>query len=757
MTKYRRGGRPSTASSSVQTERVEVSGFTCGPAIVFTSSYCTGPQLRHVHTFDALVAAPGFSENSVFTSPNKARVPQFAVAHGEIITYGDGRWGRHEYSRWPQMFDVRAPHVCCIPCQGSSLAPDFDILWRDWAPRDWTGEQYTVLGYGKLLPSLSQELESAARSVMKTLSGVRSYADYQPLQFILTCLHHTLDRLLLLPSLCTVAIGLAAHVQRLVLELVGIRVYLDVVKPRLESRRDHRDDLLDVLGAHTGVPSEAQSLHYAGVPVWFQQLMTQNIVIWEVDSLHPHSLSTTPSVPRLILASRDQSGILNHAGEAKRAMTALVHKELCGGGLPRLVEDAGAGAAGPPPKKSRTSGSTAGPVLVVRNPKDSAALGHTLRPSSSASAGSSGKKTRAPKKDAHAAAAATRGSFNWNPFRRFYESASMEHSSAWSMALAAVGDLPQPSAKVAYYFPPPWLVDRLQGYDASDSRCERYLHHWLAIREFCHLRLFDRTIAGRPLTIAEWRHALWGEYTAEAAEPAHDLPAAPVASSSTSGPSRSSGSGKGSRAGETIPSQQAPATKKDPRQRQRHEIREAIAALFGRGGRLPSYSPSSCPLVRDRPVSLEDIRADRTLQARLIWAIYETNWRCELLALDAIVMDSAEWTETARWEREALVARVWGCDRSGLAVCPPEDGSQWCWASGGDPEHEVSTASLRAFISLLHAWPACPAALDPRSLDSSDVTAIDGLRRTAVRFYVQTFVEKFERLPVPPVRPRVRM
>ena len=567
MMRYLRGGRPSTVFCSVRTEKVEVSGYTRWHAIVFTS-VCSGPHLRHVHTFDALVAAPGFSENSVFTSPNQARVPQFAVAHGEIDTYGDGRWGHHEYSRWPQMFDIRAPHVCCIPCQGSSLAPDFEILWRDWAPRDWTGEQYTVLGYGKLLPALSQELESAARSVMKTLSGVRSYADYQPLQFILICLHHTLDRLLLLPSLRTVAIGLAAHVQRLVLELVGIRVYLDVVKPRLESRRDHRDDLLDVLGAHTGVPSEAQSLHYAGVPVWFQQLMTKDIVIWEVDSLHPHSLSTTPSVPRLILASRDQSGILNHAGEAKRAMTSLVHKEFCGGVLPRLVEDASAGAAGPPAKKTRTSGSVAAPVLVVRTAKDSAALGHTLRPTSSVSAGGSGKKSRAPKKGTHAAAAAaaaaTRGSFNWNPFRRFYESESMEHSSAWSVALAAVGDLPQPSAKVAYYFPPPWLVDRLRGYEASDSRCERYLHHWLAIREFCHVRLFDRTIAGRPLTIAEWRHALWGEYAVDEDGPAEELPGAPGPSSSASRPSQSCGSGdgtKGSTAGVAIPTQQAPATK----------------------------------------------------------------------------------------------------------------------------------------------------------------------------------------------------
>ena len=305
----------------------------------------------------------------------------------------------------------------------------------------------------------------------------------------------------------------------------------------------------------------------------------------------------------------------------------------------------------------------------------------------------------------------------------------MEHSSAWSAALRAAGDLPQPSAKAAYYFPPPWLVDRLQGYAASDTRCERYLHHWLSIRDFCRVRLFDRTIAGRPLTIAEWRHALWGEYGTEAELDARGLSPVP-------GPSS------------------AVLSNRDPRQQQRHEIKEAITALFGRGGRLPCYSASSRPAVGDRTVSLEELRADATLQARLIWAVYETNWRCELLALDAIMMESASWAETARWEREALVARVWGGERSGLAVCPPDGSLQWCWASGNGPDHAPSRASLRAFVTVLQAWAGCPARLDPRALERPDEVLIADMQRLAAGFYVQTFVAKYERLPVPPVRPR---
>ncbi|KAI9067996.1 hypothetical protein FKP32DRAFT_1609133 [Trametes sanguinea] len=84
--------------------------------------------------------------------------------------------------------------------------------------------------------------------------------------------------------------------------------------------------------------------------------------------------------------------------------------------------------------------------------------------------------------------------FALSPFRQHYSSSLTFISVAWARALSGVGRLPQPPQSVTYFYPPyppPWN-----------------LHHMVCIRTFCRLRLFDSTIAGRPLTISEWCDAL---------------------------------------------------------------------------------------------------------------------------------------------------------------------------------------------------------------------------------------------------------
>ena len=178
------------------------------------------PRRGAVGPFDALVAGEGFSETSMFTTPNADWLPSFAVAHGEINTFTDGLWGAHEYSHWPQVYDTRYAHVACIPREGGSLAPTFPILWRAWMERDWIEAKSTLWGLaavGQLALDATHELCIAVDSVITDASAIlmkHGHLD-QKRRFLILCLHHCVDRLRLLPATRGIIIALAAHVQRL--------------------------------------------------------------------------------------------------------------------------------------------------------------------------------------------------------------------------------------------------------------------------------------------------------------------------------------------------------------------------------------------------------------------------------------------------------------------------------------------------------------------------------------------------------------
>ena len=63
----------------------------------------------------------------------------------------------------------------------------------------------------------------------------------------------------------------------------------------------------------------------------------------------PLDFLQVPCGPRLVLAKRDLSGALNMPGEWECAMAAVVRRQLCGAGLPALL-DAEAQGTLPPAK-----------------------------------------------------------------------------------------------------------------------------------------------------------------------------------------------------------------------------------------------------------------------------------------------------------------------------------------------------------------------------------------------------------------------
>ncbi len=686
--------------------------------------------------FEGLVAAPGFSEMSVFTSPNQTFVPQFAIAHGEIVTYDDGRWGLHEYSRWPQVYDHAYVHVACIPRQGAPGAPDAAVVWRAWDRADWEPDTCGVARLGMLNSKYVCELEVATDHAIQAVYRCRQ--DCVPMnevvRLLVLCLRHCVDRLRLLPSERSVVVSLAAHVQRLILELAGVRKYLDVVLERIASKGDYRLEVLDVIGAHTPDPSVAAMLHRVGVPVWFQQHITPHLRCWSIVPLkEPVSFSTVPAYPRLVLAMRDISGALNTPGEWLRAMHAIVRRQLCDSRLPDLIvaaeDDPDADSCS---KRARletrwnhewdSSIGAARPTFVVRNPRLNRTLPHPLPVApqpGSVDKRSSHRYAQVARIPQPRAAPSAGSSFKMNPFRQHYPSSLVSHIRAWTDALSGVGPLPQPSKSVKYFFPPPWLLDRLVGYPVAPDKLARYLHHWVTIRKFCRLRLFDRTMAGRPLTISEWRDALWGDYSLDG------------------------------------PADESTAATGGDRLKRRHQLKQSLRLLFCNVAALQSYDSTSSPQFGRVRVTREAAESDAYLHGRVVWELHETNWRCELLALDAIMVGSNDWPEMRRWAREAHISEVWGRSRSGLDIVPDVDSADNdIWTDSADADWGRGREPLNAFVDLLSRWRDCPPGLQlpPDHLQTCSREEYGWIQHTAVAFYVRTFVNVFERLPIPPVR-----
>ncbi|KAH9911479.1 uncharacterized protein BXZ73DRAFT_56948 [Epithele typhae] len=669
------------------------------------------PRLGDCGPFDGYVASDGFSSGTMFTTPNQAFVPQFALAFQEITTFDDGLWGVHELSRWPQQYHPAYAHLACIPREDSVYAPKHVILWMGWSKGDWTRIESTFGQVGQLDKYLLEQLLAAADSVVKSCEECENGpADVQAkYRFLRISLRLTMDRLRLLPAVRGVVFSLASHVQRLTLELAGLRVYLRTLLPRLTGGQDCRLDILDVLGAYTNDPSVAQRLHLAGVPVWLQQERSAVVAVYESVAVKrlPFWFSRKPSVPRLVLAQRDFAGTLNVPGEWVGMMVNTTNRQLLGGSrLDELPTQEGGGR-----EAKRWRGSDAS-TPGARDPSAAQTLPHLLAAS-------------APRKVAHnAPSRAPLGAHSVGsvekvpPTRRFYMSLSVAHGSCWIEGLRSVGTLPQPPTSPKYYWPPPWIFDRLDMFSPSDPKRSRYLIQLLRVGEFCRRRLFDRTLNGAPLGIQAWRDLLWGEY----GERDPVIPVRPI------------------------------ETKKKAK---RAKERMDIASIFA-GASLPRFQKGITAKLGDREVTEADTLQDDELLRTLVWEAHEINWRCEMLALDSVVVGSRNWPEVEQWTRESLISEVWGPPCSALNVFPSSESDKmaFLWLSPADPGWEVGRPHLRALLDVQQTWPRQPAELAGalKLLDDCDSFQYSRIQAAAAKFYVDTFVHTFQRLPVPPAR-----
>ncbi|KAH9910924.1 uncharacterized protein BXZ73DRAFT_93508 [Epithele typhae] len=653
----------------------------------------------------------------VVTSPNQDWIPTHPVERKVVRTYQDGLWGEHEYSRWPQPIIRGMWHVACIPSlrHPHPLMPP--ILWSLLMPsRDWVEDGTVgVPGLGFLKADVRNDLTNGARyatDAFQQVSGLtperRAYGDQ-----LCLVVSQCLDRMNRLPSYAPVAVAVGAHLQRVGLELLGLRTYLTVLLPRLDSAEDYSEDLLPVLGVFARDAATAQLATRVGLPVWFLQPLSPQVKVWNVvDRTFPYFLSGKETDPPMRHHPDELGAIANLTSSWVSNLVFAVTGQLCTSRLPRFDitaadthtrEDDG-------PMKTRrlelpATEMQAPPTRPGDGPKKKTRRGGKKSKSVVTSAASSSAVTLDHSPEAR------------HPARSFTPSSFVLIPEPWEAALRSVSPLGQPRHSVHYFYPPPFLLDTVSDMTPSlippagadqlrrDTKVHQYLHNAVRIREFCRLRLLDPLVSGEPLTIAEWRAALWGDYEVK----------------------------------------HAPPESTDRRLKRKIENKNGVARLFGNGAALDSYNSSAVEHLNGIAVTAEVAATDPRVRALLLWESHEVNFRCELSALDASLVPRAAMSVMERWGREAYVSGVWGPEAS-LASVP------FMWPRSHDGEWENSVLHLRRFISVMSQWPDSPGVLrQMRTAASWTSEDYDHLQREAALFYVTKFTSCYGRLPIPPI------
>ncbi|KAH9830169.1 uncharacterized protein C8Q71DRAFT_717264 [Rhodofomes roseus] len=640
-------------------------------------------------------------EKAVVTTPNATWMPEFPVAApGRISTREDGRWGPQEYTLWPQLYHRKVLHHACIPVQGQEIDGfnlDIDDLWDSVPWNGWAASSECGV------PDLGF-LDKPYLYILKATAG-RIDANYQMSarsqredhnKFgaqLLSTVDQAIDQLTILPMSRARAIALAAHVQRLLLELCGLLVLYEIVQPRVLDPNNVAKNVLAVRGAFTTEAGTAQVLFRVGIPVWYIQPLTRLVRVVEVHTFPTaiaSRLSEEVSRPQLLSDGGDLAGVVQHPGDWPFAMQQEVLKTLLGVKIPRLSSAVPVSSGPPPAKKAKSD--------VPGHPKPEHA-------GPAAPGGSSRRSTRRGKR------AAPQQQPPLHPSQRYQSLEGCAVATVWADALAAVGTLATPPSPSTYYWPPPFL------FEGGGEKCNRYYHNYARIRQFCRQRLLDPTLRAEPLRIAEWRDALWGDYRTQSVDV-------------------------------TSPDM-------DKRTKERRQLQQAIRRLFAGVAELPSYDAATSPSWGARAVSVDDAK-EGSFHAQVLWEVHEVNWRCEMRELDAELTQSREWDTLARWEREARVSRIWSSIGSGLRLWPCWENdettrAQWTYSDDeADQSHARST--LCELLAVIARWPGLPEELKvfPDAAMDWPSDKFTTVQRIAVEFYVHTFVRVFKRLPIPP-------
>ncbi len=520
-----------------------------------------------------------------------------------------------------------------------------------------------------------------------------------------------------------------------------------IVVPRLHSRENFSERVLDVVGAFLNEGSDVYTWWRAGLPYWLVQPLRRQMQVWRV--VEAEKLSTLSSIlvdPPILHACGAFIGATNFTGNWLSSMVMSVSKHVSGSHLAQLNLVAVPALPSTDPTSSKQprieAGEVRGEHLSMRTaplptpvaPEKKKRRRHKRRPQASGSRVGLEDGEHEDGRDGHSVpSSAEAPSVLDQPARNFTPPAFYHIPQVGERALRAVYPVKHTEASALYFFPPPFLLDAIPAQPHCitgclhperarvDNKVLRYLHNLARMRHFCRARLFDPSLDHRPLTIAEWRTALFGRYTPEPPMGPHSAQVRPA---------------------------------EVRRAIRRQEDRNTVTHIFRRVALMDSYTEESSVSLDGMDVNAHTVETNPRIRKLLLWEAHEINFRAELLALDALIVQTPMWLEIHKWEREALVSEVWGQTSSCVTVIPDVKDCQraYRWKSSSEEGWQECRVCLRNFAKVLSRWPGCPdEVVAGGTYDADTPSAYDLLQRRVVEFYVRTFVQHFSRLPTPPI------
>ena len=478
-----------------------------------------------------------------------------------------------------------------------------------------------------------------------------------------------------------------------------LAVHVQRLTPELCGLHVYYNTVKPHLGLLSYVARDALPVHGAFTPNAgeAQELFCVSVPVWFIQPLTRYVRVVEVVYPEPVCNKLDVDlsyprldttleGLAGSPGRWPYRMQEEVLKTLLDNALPPLLAPAADPAPSPPAKRARL------PDPVRRDEQS---------PRPVASSSKTHRGTRAPKvADPKAEAKPPR-------FLKYAPPSVGQVPEVWVDALEAVGTLPRIQHPALFFWPPPFLLD------VEGDKGSRLRHNYLRIRGFCRQRLVDKQIHAQPLSAGAWQDALWGDYRVDDKPVRPDLKA---------------------------------------RNKDRLKLRQAIRSLFGSTGGLSSYDDSAVVRWGERELTLKDLD-EPELRAQISWEAHQINWRCEFIELDCVLTDSRHCTTYARWEREAQVCRVWCPLGSGLRLVPRWEQREPNTASWERPPSlfwDLSIPTLREVVSIMQRWPSLPEDLRGVTLSPLEPDVFARVQRSAVDFYVRSFVSVYHRLPVPP-------
>ncbi|KAI6097142.1 hypothetical protein EV401DRAFT_1879848, partial [Pisolithus croceorrhizus] len=149
---------------------------------------------------------------------------------------------------------------------------------------------------------------------------------------------------------------------------------------------------------------------------------------------------------------------------------------------------------------------------------------------------------------------------------------------------------------------------------------------------------------------------------------------------------------------------------------------------------------------RDITLSLTDLGTiDLTMKSKILWDLYEHNFRFKLVTLDHMLVPSLWSSQQPEWLNQ--VCQIFPGD---LELTMFEEPFPRKNEGLGSLEPQTKLESVERLCALLTSWPGSPSNLEEPLLPLASVTCIWAVEKKVALFYVQSFFDYFGCPPIIP-------